>query len=276
MDESDQPLLNADDFVEGNEKLNENIKIDYCLQNAALCKILVSVIKNTSPVSLRRHTDSGSFSTIRASVDSRLAEWYLCLPTPLAKFAKSDGDLWSLQLQLHYNLALLQLHRIPDPSYTSVDVANDRTSRETSHTAALSITRVFDDILAQQSINQCWFTASTILLAAAIPISHEARLAAKARATVLAIQAQNQLERLLPILSAVSKYWSSAEAILNIYEGLLKQLKRQTQSSFVVQEQASGSYDIRSSLDNETSPGQRSSHFDSNNRLAGLECHRDD
>jgi transcriptional regulatory protein AMDR len=264
-DEFDQPPLILDDFIEGNQELNKNVKIEYCIQNVALCRILASVIKQTSPGSLRRHhADPGSFSRMRDSLDLKLAEWYLCLPTRVAKFAKTGTDFWSLQLQLHYNLALLHLHRMPDTTYAALDNSQTRTSSETCHTATLSITRIFDDISARDGVRKCWFTASTILLAAAIQISHEARSAAKANTTVLAIQAQNQLERLLPIIMAVSKYWSGAEAILHIYEGLLKQLKKQTQSSFDIQEQAHSSYNPRSPsnvIGAETSPGQRGSHL---------------
>ncbi|KIW25902.1 uncharacterized protein PV07_09038 [Cladophialophora immunda] len=271
-DETDQPPLAADDFIEGNQELNKNVKIDYCIQNMALCRILQAIIKFSSPGSLRRHAaDPGSFELTRASLDSRLAGWYLRLPASVANFSKPGADFWSLQLQLHYNLALLHLHRMPDLTYPSFKVDPSHTSSKTCHTAALSIARLFDDISARNGVRQCWFTALTILLAAAIQISHEARLAAKANMTVLALQAQSQLESLLPVIKSVSEYWSGAEAILHLYTDLLKQLKRQTQSSFATQTDVKAhsnvSYELpsptnvnRYASDAEMSPEQGNNH----------------
>lgn len=126
-------------------------------------------------------------------------------------------------------MALLHLHRLPQ---TSITPAKQRHSADICHVAASSTSKLFNDILSTERIGQCSFTSLTLLLATAIQISHEARLAAYNSAAVLSIQAQGQLEQILPVLSAISCHWSSAEAIGNLYEDLLKQFKRQMLSSF--------------------------------------------
>lgn len=234
LDEVDQSPLRTDDFVEQNGQLNEKIDIDYCIQNTELCHIIVSIIKLSSPGAVRRYSAAPElFQVSQESTDMRLVSWYLNLPAALTEpIDKSKSEaFWALQLQLHYNLALLHLHRLPGELFPPADSAHEDNSSVTCQTAATAISKLFDDILAAQVISRCWFTALTSLLATAIQVGHEARTAARNRAAILAIQAQARLQRLLPAMSAVSAYWPSAEAILHVYKDLLVQFKRQSQAS---------------------------------------------
>ena len=280
LEEVDQPSLVVDDFNESDQDLNKSMNVGFCIQNTILCKIIALIIKTFCPGSTRRfRTNPGSFSITRANLDSKLAGWYLRLPSDLANFTKPGADFWSLQLQLHYNLALLHLHRVPDASHVSSSAVEDRTSAETCHTVAMSICKLFDELSIRHSIGQCWFTAPTMLLATAIQMSQEARLAATADRTVLAIQVQNHLEGLLPIIRAVSKYWCGAEAILHLYKDLLRQLRQQTQSTFDLHEQTDASYELPSPLgesDIGMSPSQRRSRMNHTHRLGSVEHLGDD
>ena len=280
LEEVDQPSLVVDDFNECGQDSNKSVNIGFCIQNTALCKIVASIIKLVCPGSIRRfRTDPGSFSLTRANLDSKLAGWYLRLPSDLANFTKPDANFWSLQLQLHYNLALLHLHRVPDATYVSSSAGEDRTSAETCRTVALSIGRLFDEVSIRRSIGQCWFTAPTTLLATAIQMSQEARSAAAGNRTVLAIQVQNHLESLLPIIRAVSKYWCGAEAILHLYKDLLRQLRQQTQSTFDLREQTEASYELPSPTNESDigmSPNQRRSRMNHTHRLGSVEHLGDD
>lgn len=251
-DECDQPILHDDDFIEYDGLKNRNINVEYCIHNIALCNIIVSIMKLSSPGALRRFAaEPGSFHAAQIALDSRLASWYLCLPASLTSLNSQSTNFWSLQLQLHYNMALLHLHRLSQPSSTPAEHLQQQTSTDICHTSASSIANLFGDILSTKTIGQCWFTSLTLLLATAIQISHEARSVANDGATVLSIQAQNRLERFLPVMYAVSQYWPSAEAILSLYTDILKQLKRQTQSSFRVQTMAVSPYTAQSPLNGE-------------------------
>ena len=113
-----------------------------------------------------------------------------------------------------------------------------------------------------------------MLLATAIQMSQEARSAAAANRAVLAIQVQNHLESLLPIIRAVSSYWCGAEAILHLYKDLLRQLRQQTQATFDLREQTDASYELPCPLDESDismSPSQRRSRMDHTHRLGSVE-----
>ncbi|KEF61941.1 uncharacterized protein A1O9_03513 [Exophiala aquamarina CBS 119918] len=245
LDEIDQTPLQTDDFVEQNGQVNGKVDIDYCIQNTQLCHIMISIIKLSSPGAVRRYaTSPESFQVSQESVDRKLVSWYLNLPTALAEpIEKSNTKrFWALQLQLHYNLALLHLHRLPEELFPHADPVQKLNSNVTCQAAATAISKLFDDIIAANAISMCWFTALTSLFATALQISHEARTAARNRAAILAIQAQTRLRQVLPAISAVSPYWPSAEAILHVYNDLLVQFQKQSQATSNVQ------YDLHSGL----------------------------
>lgn len=229
LDEVDQPPLNEDDLIEHGGSRNAKIDLDFCVQNSNLCTIILSIMKLSSPGAVQRYRSApDQFTIAQANLDQRLVSWYLRLPAHLTN--TSDPTFWALQLQMHYNLALLGLHRLSRTLFPFLPGIQQTNSMTTCHKAASAITKVFDDIVSIDRISSCWFTALTSLLATTIQVSHEARTAAKDGVAVLAIQAQNDLERILPVIAAVSQYWSSAEAILRLYEDLLVQFKRQSMS----------------------------------------------
>jgi transcriptional regulatory protein AMDR len=236
-DEFDQTPLTPDDFIEYCGHSNQHVNIDYCIQNSNLCNIIISILKLSSPGSLRRCClNPNSLESQKASLDSRLVGWYLRLPPPLIGASNKTQDFWTLQLHLHYNLALLHLHRITlgaDQSrHSSNSDHEQQKSLSTRHTAALSITKIFDDILAMGAVERCSFTSLTALLSAAIQMSFEARSAAASGEVVLALQSQSRVESMLPAMKSIAGYWPSAEAIDNIFRKLSAEIKEQTRSYF--------------------------------------------
>ncbi|KAK4941557.1 hypothetical protein LTR10_018576 [Elasticomyces elasticus] len=229
LDEIDQPPLSEDDLIEQNGIRNAKIDLDFCVQNSNLCIIILSVMKLSSPGAVQRYRSApDQFTIAQANLDQRLVSWYLRLPAHLTN--TSNPTFWALQLQIHYNLALLKLHRLSRTLFPTLKGIQETNSSTTCHRAASSISKIFDGIVSIDRLNSCWFTGLTALLAITIQVSHEARTAARDGVAVLAIQAQNELERILPVISALSHYWSSAEAILRLYEDLLVQFKRQSMS----------------------------------------------
>jgi transcriptional regulatory protein AMDR len=236
-DDFDQTPLTSNDFIEYCGHTNQHVNIDYCIQNSNLCNIIISILKLSSPGSLRRcRLNPTSLENQKASLDSRLVGWYLRLPQTLIGASSKAPDFWSQQIQLHYNLALLHLHRITIGTDQSSHISNSdheqQKSLSTRHTAALSIAKIFDDILAMGAIDRCSFTSLTAMLSAAIQMSFEARSAAASGEVVLALQSQSRVESMLPAMKAIAGYWPSAEAIDNIFRKLSAEIKEQTRSYF--------------------------------------------
>ena len=118
-------------------------------------------------------------------------------------------------------------------SSDSSNAGNEQqTSWNTRHTAALSIAKIFDDILAMDAVERCSFTSLTALLSAAIQMSYEARSAANSGEAILALQSQHRLESLLPAMTAIAAYWPSAEAIDSIFRKLSIEVKDHMKSHF--------------------------------------------
>jgi transcriptional regulatory protein AMDR len=245
-DECDQSPLLPSDFVEYCGRSNENVNFAYITQNAILCDIILQIMKLSSPGSLRRLKSTPNAMQIKQnSLDSKLAGWYLQLPTTLLEGSGGEFNFWSSQLQLHYNLALLHLYRIPVDNQTP---EQQQKSANTCHTAALSIAKVFNDILATKSVERCSFTALTSLLAVAIQMSSEARSAIDNGDVVLSLQAQNRLQHILPAIDAVSRYWPSAEAISKIFLDLLQKLKDQSKKALARLEAVDGLHTVSNDL----------------------------
>jgi transcriptional regulatory protein AMDR len=234
-EDCDQPPLQIDDFIEtGSSERNPNIDVDFCIQNTCLCEILRSILRLSSPGAAREQkTNPSLFKSKKSSIDFELSNWYLHLPTRLKDFNGPHATFWPLQLQMHYNVALLHLHRLPRPTTSShEDLHTSETSHETCRSSAQSIANILETMVSSKHIAQCWFTCLTSLLASAIQLCFEARSASRIWTSTLEIQAQNRLARLLDSAFAISRHWSSAEAIFHLYKNLLKQLAQSTRLNF--------------------------------------------
>ena len=262
-DDFDQTPLTPEDFIEYCGHKNQHVNIDYCIQNASLCNIIISILKLSSPGSLRRcRLSPNSLETQKAALDSRLVAWYLRLPANLICGSSKTSDFWTLQIQLHYNLALLHLHRITvdtnQSSNSSVSEREQQKSSNTRATAALSIAKIFDDIVATDNVERCSFTSLTALLSAAIQMSYEARSAASSGDIVLSLQSQTSLENMLPAMTAIASYWPSADAIDSIFRKLSIEVKDQLKQHFLQLEPTTDEYpttvgpDITSNTDQVT------------------------
>lgn len=276
-DDSDQTPLTPDDFIEYCEHKNQHVNIDYCIQNSTLCNIINSILKLSSPGSLQRcRLNPNSLEAQKASLDFKLVGWYLRLPPSLIGGSSKTSDFWALQIQLHYNLALLHLHRITVESSSSTHSSNaeqvQRKSSSTRHTAALSISKIFDDIITMDAVEKCSFTSLTALLSAAIQMSFESRSAASNGEVVLALQSQCRLESLLPAMKAIAVYWPSAEAIDSIFSKLSMEVKEQTKSYFSrlesIRDERAATDRVDTILSSEDVPESASWHANFNGSLA--------
>ncbi|KAE9363235.1 hypothetical protein N431DRAFT_423752 [Stipitochalara longipes BDJ] len=260
-DDFDQTPLTPDDFVEYCGHQNQHVNMDYCVQNSKLCNIIISILKLSSPGSLRRCRSSPqSLETQKSALDSQLVGWYLRLPASLIGASSKPPDFWALQIQLHYNLALLHLHRITieiGESSTSSNSSNEQQkSLNTRHTAALSISKILDDILAIDAVERCSFTSLTALLSAAIQMSYEARSAVGTGEAILALQSQRRLENILPAMTAIAIYWPSAEAIESIFRKFSIEVKEQMKSQLSQLEPNIGEFTLTTRPEISSNTGQ--------------------
>ncbi|RDL32478.1 uncharacterized protein BP5553_08934 [Venustampulla echinocandica] len=231
-DDCDQPPLVTEDFIEIDGHINKNIRADYCMQSIKLCHIIVSILKLFSPGSLRRHhMNEELIDASRTALDSQLEAWIISLPPHLANPSRRPQDFWCTQIHLHYNLALLQLYRtthLASRSFSpqvSISLNHSPKSVEICHNSATSISQLFSTLLMSRKIDQCCFTALSLLLASAIQISLKARFASSSSPPILALQAQSRLEDLFPVMEEVAKYWPSVEAIHRLFRGVLGEMK---------------------------------------------------
>jgi transcriptional regulatory protein AMDR len=173
----------------------------------------------------------------RTALDSQLESWFISLPPTLINPSRRSQDFWCTQIHLHYNLALLQLYRttyLSSRSFSprvSISLNHSPKSVEICHNAAASISQLFNSLHMSLKLDHCCFTALSLLLASAIQISLEARLASTCSSPILALQAQSRLEDLFPIMEEVSKYWPSVEAILRLFRGVLCEMKQEFEIS---------------------------------------------
>jgi transcriptional regulatory protein AMDR len=77
---------------------------------------------------------------------------------------------------------------------------------EICHNAASAISQLFNSLLISSKVDRCCFTALTLLLAAAIRMSLEARSASSSGPSILGLQAQSRLENLFAVMDEVAKY----------------------------------------------------------------------
>lgn len=91
--DTDQTPLTPEDFIEYCGHKNQHINIDYCIQNSALCNIIISILKLSSPGSLRRcRLNPKSLETQKSTLDARLIGWYLRLPPALVDASSNTTD----------------------------------------------------------------------------------------------------------------------------------------------------------------------------------------
>ena len=233
LDDCDQPPLTEQDFCDSKGDVDRKLHVDYCISNARLCLIIMSVVRLQSPGFLRRHaSDPARMAAAQDSVDAQLTEWYMSRPPSLCPAAK-DPDFWALQGQLHYDIALLHLHRTSQaPATAMARTQRQQNSFDICHATTLSISETVASLVDTGTLGQTWFTVLTVLLAAMIQLSAEATAAAESEAPFLAIQAQNRLRRLLPAIEATSAWWTSAESILRIFNSIHETLSLQTKLSW--------------------------------------------
>ncbi|KAL4962693.1 Zn(II)2Cys6 transcription factor [Aspergillus stella-maris] len=138
-------------------------------------------------------------------INTRLCQWSLQCKSPTG----GKEDTWEYQLQLHYSLLLLHLHR---------NFPADTNSQSISSTAAQSTIRIFETLISLNCLSQCHFTAVSALTAAGTQLANEIRSTIETQSFLLAANSLGYLLRLLRPANLLAQYWSNAEAVHNVFQ----------------------------------------------------------
>ncbi|OQU94094.1 Fungal specific transcription factor domain-containing protein [Cladophialophora immunda] len=217
--ECDQPALTEEDLLQTDGSKNTNINLQYCVRNSQLCEIVADILYAFSPGSVRTLGHLQDTSVL----DSRLATWIRTLPP--------GNDFYTLHLRLHYNSALLHLHRTVIQEARSPVAALTHSSK-LCESAAETLVGILSSMIQSGTIRRCYFTASTAVMAAAIQFIREMRGAIAQNSSLLALQAQDRLEGCFPVMNELTRYWPATSATLKLFQHVLETTKPMMNSHF--------------------------------------------
>jgi hypothetical protein len=83
----------------------------------------------------------------------------------------------------------------------------------------------FESLEAQNQLRKCHFAEVVSITAAVIQTHKEIKSAIEQQQTLQAINALNDLERVVRIAKAMAEYWPNAEVAHKVFKGLLDTLK---------------------------------------------------
>lgn len=217
MDDTDQPPLTREDFLEGEgQVMNQNVQFEFCEKNISLCCIILDILTMNTPTARRM-----GLSLNLPAINARLALWAVGLPR--------GDDAWSCQLRMHYNLVLLHLHR--NFTYQNIDNETASDSQNICREATQAILACFELMHAHKTLGQCHFTCVIAMTAALIQTTRDVRLAVEQGSSLVAFNALARLLRLLGCAKELAKYWVNAEAVVKIFESLYKEYEIRTLES---------------------------------------------
>ncbi|KAL3442054.1 fungal-specific transcription factor domain-containing protein [Aspergillus insuetus] len=157
------------------------------------------------------------------NINTRLCQWFLQLQSCTTSNTSStsppssdDSDPWTLQLNLHYNLLLLHLHR---------NYPTEPTSQSICSTAATTLIRLFERLTSLNALATCHFTAVSALTACGIQLATEIRSALVSQSWLVALHGLENLSRLLHPAQLLAGHWPNAEAVHNVFQEIHSEYK---------------------------------------------------
>lgn len=208
LEDFDQPPLEMDDLRDTDGIVNPDIRYEYCSRKIDLCYIALEVLRLSSP-GVIGHINSAAVQ----SVNSRLVAWALS--------TASGDDYEALSLRIFYQTIVIHWHR------TSINarVVGKSQAVDICKSASKSILADFESLAAQKLLFRCHFVEVVSLTAAAIQMHQEVKSAIDQRQILQAINALNDLERMLRIAKAMAEYWPNTDAVFKLFKGLYDKLK---------------------------------------------------
>lgn len=155
--------------------------------------------------------DSRASASSVQDIDAKLGLWSV---ESGVFAAAADGDAWTSQLGIHYNLLLLYLHRN--------NAADSPGSESVCSVAAQTIVSLLERLRGRDALKECHFTTANAIIAAGIQIVTEVRTAVGGTHSV-AIDALARLARLLQSAKSLSEYWLNMESVHTVFKDLHKE-----------------------------------------------------
>lgn len=205
LEDSNVRKLKPSDF----QDCGQDVRIDYVVACTELCIIISGV--------LRHQFSSGAQlpETRQArlqQLDETLAEWTVHLPRSLQLGRGATTDVWMAALHLHYNTALILLHR-PLPCETP-DCSQKPEYLDICASAAVTIQQIFQCLCERNEVRFLWCATINCLFTALVQLSLEARISNP----ILAVAALQRYESALSSLRCLADYWPNAQAIVQFFE----------------------------------------------------------
>ncbi|KAL3465689.1 fungal-specific transcription factor domain-containing protein [Aspergillus heterothallicus] len=210
-EDMDQLTLSAEDMTDTPGKVlsaeDGGLRPDFIVRIVELAFIGLDILALNEPAQQRLIS--------LHSINTRLCQW--CLQSSISSPSTSEEtNPWTIQLNMHYNLLLLHLHRNFPSSPPSISI---------SSTAATAIITSLEKLSSLSALSTCHFTSISALTAAGIQLAAEIRAAITSNSFLIAIHALETLARLLGPARELASFWPNAEAVLNVFREIYIEYK---------------------------------------------------
>ncbi|PKS08189.1 hypothetical protein jhhlp_005465 [Lomentospora prolificans] len=207
LEDSSVQTLKSSDFAH----CGDDVKPEYVIQMTQLSIIVSEAIRARF-----RAVSAESRRAALQQTDERLASWALRLPQQLHLHSTSGSTIWTANLHLHYNMALILLHRSQPHSNPENDTVRKQYDENTEIcvAAAATIQSLFQNICEADSLKCLWMSTINCIFTALIQLSAEIRLSNP----LLAISALRRYDSALVSLKKLARYWPNAQSILHFFE----------------------------------------------------------
>ncbi|SPO04458.1 related to Acetamidase regulatory protein [Cephalotrichum gorgonifer] len=208
LEDSNVQKLGVSDFVD----CGDDVRPEYMIQMSQLAVIISEALRARA-----RAVNAEARAADLRQTDEKLASWALRLLPQLHLTTASGSDIWSANLHVHYNTALILLHRSPPHPGPKDAVAGQRQHDENSEicvAAASAVQSLFQSLCQSDNLRCLWMSTINCLFTALIQLSTEIRLSNP----LLAISALRRYDSALVSLKRLAEYWPNAQSILHFFE----------------------------------------------------------
>ncbi|KAK3313101.1 putative fungal-specific transcription factor [Apodospora peruviana] len=205
LQDSDVKPLQASDF----QDCGKNTQVVYVVHTTKLCVIMSHGLRER----FRLASTTQSRQDALRKLDDSLAQWSLQLPESLHMRPAASLDLWPACLQLHYNMALLLLHRSAPTDQQAVATREDA---EICAMAASFIQSIFQGICDRGELRSLWLSVVNCIFTALIQLNVEVRTSN----ALVAVPALMRYDAAIESLRQLAEYWPNAQPILLFFESV--------------------------------------------------------
>lgn len=202
LEDSNVQSIKKSDF----DDCGDDIRCEYMMEMSKLAVIVSKALRARS----RASTMEGQLEALRKT-DAKLASWALKLPQKLHLHTTSKVDIWTANLHIHYNTALIVLHR----SLPLNGIGNkEHDNSKICASAAGIVQSLFQRLRENDGLKCLWMSTINCLFSALIQLSLEIQLSNP----ILAISALRSYDSALISMKQLAEYWPNAKAILHFFE----------------------------------------------------------